>query len=327
MDNKAMAKKLKKAVMGAMAALLAAYCFPLTTHTLYGAFEDNGWGVRPLGMAGAFTAVADDANGQLYNPAGLAIVKQQEFSLMSAMLYTGLDTVNIGQNYFGYVLPLGEKYGGFGAAWGDLSSPSLYSENTVSLGYARTLNDIFKIRNLDISVGMNVKYLTHQYTLDARTVSDPVFAHGNSASATTDDAGILVKWKNTGINFAIASRNMTSPDVGLNSPDVVYVENVFAISHYTDNLPYLKLPLFTSALDFVSSNNSSDVRFGVESRFNNGQFAVRAGGSQENVTFGLGYEITLSGKTKIIIDYSFAWPLQIQDTTGSHLIGLTIRLP
>jgi len=47
---------------------------------------------------------------------------------------------------------------------------------------------------------------------------------GNSASAITEDAGILVEWKNTGINFALASRNISSPDVGLNSTDKVPVE-------------------------------------------------------------------------------------------------------
>jgi len=109
MNNKTLKRGLSKLTIGAMA-LLAAYCLPVSTHLLYAAFEDSGWGVRPLGMAGAFAAIADDANGQLYNPAGLATVQQKEFSLMSAMLYTGLDTVNIGQNYLGYVHPLNEKY-------------------------------------------------------------------------------------------------------------------------------------------------------------------------------------------------------------------------
>ena len=33
-------------------------------------------GVRPLGMGGAFTAVADDENALFYNPAGLARVRR-----------------------------------------------------------------------------------------------------------------------------------------------------------------------------------------------------------------------------------------------------------
>jgi hypothetical protein len=326
MNNKTQKRSFGRPIMGVMA-LLAVFCLSFTARSVYAAFEDSGWGVRPLGMGGAFAAIADDANGQLYNPAGLATVQQKEFSLMSAMLYTGLDTVNIGQNYLGYVHPLNEKFGTLGIAWGAISSPNLYREDTAAIGYGRTMNDIVKIRNLDISLGVNVKYLKHEYTLDIRTVNDPVFAHGNSAAATTGDAGILVEWVNTGLNFALASRNITSPDVGLNSPDIVYTENVFAVSHYAPTLPYLRLPHFTSALDIVSRNTNTDLRLGAESRFYNGAFAIRAGGSQEDVTFGLGYEISLSGNSKIIVDYSFAWPLQIQDTTGSHRIGLTIRFP
>jgi len=37
----------------------------------------DGFGVRPLGMGGAFTAVADDSDAVFYNPAGLADVESQ----------------------------------------------------------------------------------------------------------------------------------------------------------------------------------------------------------------------------------------------------------
>lgn len=37
----------------------------------------DGFGVRPLGMGGAFTAVADDSNAVYYNPAGIAEITTQ----------------------------------------------------------------------------------------------------------------------------------------------------------------------------------------------------------------------------------------------------------
>jgi len=40
-------------------------------------------GARPLGMGGAYTAVADDSGSLLYNPAGLARVKGIEFDLVN----------------------------------------------------------------------------------------------------------------------------------------------------------------------------------------------------------------------------------------------------
>ena len=129
--------------------VLAALMTVLLPCALFAAFKDSGWGVRPLGMAGAFTAVADDSNAPLYNPAGLARVKQEEFSLMSAKLYSGLNGVDIGLNYLSYVRDISDKYGGFGIAWAALASPTLYREDTVSLGYGRVLNDVVKMNNLD----------------------------------------------------------------------------------------------------------------------------------------------------------------------------------
>ena len=47
----------------------------------------TGAGSRPDGMAGAFTAVADDLSAIYYNPAGLVNIKKQEISLLYYPLY------------------------------------------------------------------------------------------------------------------------------------------------------------------------------------------------------------------------------------------------
>ncbi|MHB8763566.1 MAG: hypothetical protein ACYDA8_04380 [Deferrisomatales bacterium] len=46
-------------------------------------------GARPLGMGGAFTAVADDENALFYNPAGLDRVKQWGFALVNPLVEVG----------------------------------------------------------------------------------------------------------------------------------------------------------------------------------------------------------------------------------------------
>ncbi len=278
-------------------------------------------------MAGAFTAVADDANGQLYNPAGLPQVVHDEVSLMSAQLYSGLDGVNIGLNYLGYVHPLGKRAGSIGVTWGELSSPSLYTEDTAAIGYGRYLNDIFGFKQPAVSIGANFKYLKHAYTLDERTVGDPVFANGNSAAATTSDAGLLVSWEKLGLSCGVACKNTNTPNVGLLTVDQVPNENVIGLAYYNEKLPFLKLPYFTTALDVATRDGVSDIRFGVETWLFDGKFAIRSGGSQEDVTFGLGYEIKFGEKTKLIVDYSFAWPLQVENSTGSHRFGLSLQLP
>src|SRR5215467_15040209 len=73
------------------------------------AFEDTGWGARPVGMGGAFTAIADDSNAPLYNPAGLVQVQWNEVSAMYSRLFSGLtlysgdDTVHLDQSYVSFV--------------------------------------------------------------------------------------------------------------------------------------------------------------------------------------------------------------------------------
>ncbi len=47
-----------------------------------GAFVDVGYGVRPMGMGGAFTAISDDPNSAYWNPAGLLKVANPGVSLM-----------------------------------------------------------------------------------------------------------------------------------------------------------------------------------------------------------------------------------------------------
>jgi long-subunit fatty acid transport protein len=46
------------------------------------AFVDIGYGARPMGMGGAFTAVAADANAIFWNPAGLALLRKNHFTIM-----------------------------------------------------------------------------------------------------------------------------------------------------------------------------------------------------------------------------------------------------
>ena len=47
-------------------------------------------GTRPLGMGGAFTAVADDGNTITWNPAGLPRLRRKEFTSSYADLYACL---------------------------------------------------------------------------------------------------------------------------------------------------------------------------------------------------------------------------------------------
>ncbi|MGA2091676.1 MAG: hypothetical protein ABSH12_09495 [Endomicrobiales bacterium] len=294
----------------------------------FAAFDDTGWGARPLGMGGAFTAVADDANGPLFNPAGSAQTTQKEATFMSAQLFTGLEGVQIAQNYFGYVQPLGGKMGSVSIAYASLSAPGYYLENTGCISYGKFF-DSLSSENIKVSLGASAVYLSHQYTLDQYTMHDPVFANGNTGSALTADVGALVVLPKTGISLAYVSKYINNPNVGLLTEDIVSNENVAAVAYYTDMLPFLHLPRFTIDTDVVNQNDTpTDVRIGAETWLMDGKFAVRMGENASEVSMGFGYVLGFKNSgTSLVIDYSFGWPLQIEETTGSHRIAVTVRFP
>ena len=50
-------------------------------------FLNVGVGARGLGMGGAYTALADDANALYWNPAGLSKLEKREFTASHAELF------------------------------------------------------------------------------------------------------------------------------------------------------------------------------------------------------------------------------------------------
>ena len=63
---------------------------PIVAGRYAGDFMAIGAGVRPLGMGGAFAAIADDGSAIYWNPSGIAQIKESHISVMHAFLYNGL---------------------------------------------------------------------------------------------------------------------------------------------------------------------------------------------------------------------------------------------
>jgi hypothetical protein len=79
---------------------------------LWAGFEDVGIGARPLGMGGAFAAIADDSNAVYWNPAGMVQVNQQQAMFMHGV-YGSVSDVNF--DYLSYVYPM--KDWALGLGW------------------------------------------------------------------------------------------------------------------------------------------------------------------------------------------------------------------
>lgn len=294
----------------------------LASQVVYGAFEDTYWGVRALGMGGAYTAVVNDANSPLYNIAGIANCGQKEITLMGSRLFTGLDGVEIGANYLGFVYPFEqEKYGALSFAWSSLGTPALARYDTFNIGYARRLNDAFQLDTdvVNLSAGLNIKYLAQEINFDEED-SDL----SSSKGAVTGDIGILAQFTN-GISVGFSSKYLTSPDIGFVEEDKVSNVNVIGLGYYTDEIPYIKIPTFTADIDVIFIDGETKLRLGVESYVLDNKLAIRLGGREEALNVGFGYEFSFINESKLIIDYALEIPLEVEESYGSHFIALSFR--
>lgn len=139
-------------------------------------FLDIGVGGRALGMGGAYTALADDANSLYWNPAGLSALKKREFTASHAELFESTR-----HDFLVYAQPL--MQGAFAAGVTYLSQGKIEgrdglgrptggfdaSDAALSLGYGR------KFEAADL--GATFKYLrSHIGSTEAQGVAADVGA-------------------------------------------------------------------------------------------------------------------------------------------------------
>lgn len=112
-----------------------------------------GVGARPLGMGGAFTALADESSTIYWNPAGLSLLKKREISGMYGSLFkdTSYSFVSYAQTFSGHRdKPAGEKKKkekskmAVGVGWLQLRCLGIEkTDQNKSLGNTRMINDAF----------------------------------------------------------------------------------------------------------------------------------------------------------------------------------------
>lgn len=298
---------------------IMSFTFCTSNFQLYGAFKDAGWGTRPAGMGGAFTAIADDSTGPLWNPSGIAQMSYSEASFMYSNYYTGLDlkaadeSVTLGFNYLSFVTPkLG--FGSIGLSWANFSTSNLYNEDTYTLTYAKKLNDWITLTP-EVFAGFNLKYLNHAYTLDKYAKLDPVFVNGTSKDAVAVDLGVLIKPYDK-ISIGLAGKNLNQPDVGLKDKDIVPMEILVGAAYRWTPIT----PLF----DVKIRDGNTRFSLGAESWLFEENLGIRAGFNTTEATVGLSFAGIRSDVLGLNLDYSFILPLKIQESSGSHRISLGI---
>ncbi len=280
----------------------------------FAAFNDIGVGARPLGLGGAFVALADDSNAANYNAAGLGYIDAIHLGGTHAQRFNGLITYNAVSG----IIPLG-KIGAIGASFGDLAEDSdIYHEQIVRISYG---NALFK----QFAVGTNLKLFRTSFNeANEFVVENPYFAQ-TSSSAVSFDFGVIVKpFKSLSLGASVENllpADMSISDTSAGDTPIVPVpmsiraglayrlETIAEMSTQgavVSNL--LKGSLGT--FEIASRNDAIYIRTGVEVWLNQ-SIAVRGGygvknGSNSATTLSFGGSAKLPiGKTAIQLDYGF----------------------
>jgi hypothetical protein len=114
---------------------------------------------RPVGLGGAYTALATDANALLYNPAGLAQVSRHEATFMHNAHMQGIN-----QEYAAYASPHGWSASLNYLRFGDVQKTTLSNPDGQGLGQT-TLSDLalgagygLKLED-SLALGLGLKYI------------------------------------------------------------------------------------------------------------------------------------------------------------------------
>ncbi len=328
MNSKGNVKFPSRFLGAAAAALLLNITLSLSSHA---AFQESLWGARPSGLAGAFTALADDANAPAYNPAGISFLTRNEMTFMYASLLTGLDlnagngqTSKLGLGYFSFVPRIKEgQYGSYAISWSNFAASNLLKEDSFTLTYADNIKFESLAQRPTLAYGANVKFLSRSFTLDSRSASDRVFQSGRKANAVAGDLGLMVRPNFAlvpGLKFGFSAQNINRPDIGLAAKDRVPEKYTFGVA-YQD----LKFRLLNPALDVSRRNGRTLVTMAWEGWMMRDAFAFRLGGNEDNVGGGLGYQFRLFNGVFMRLDYSLLVPLEVEETNGDHRFSVTMN--
>jgi len=103
--------------------------------------DNIGGGVRAVAMGSAFVAVSDDASAVFWNPAGLSLLRQQEFSFQHS------DWFGAGRESLFYGLPI-PKIGGMGFSGSYMGYGSFDGRDSLGV-----LNGSYGANQIDLGAG------------------------------------------------------------------------------------------------------------------------------------------------------------------------------
>jgi len=305
-----------------------------------GEFLSIGVGGRPLGMGGAFVAIANDVTAGYYNPAGLAKLNYPQIALMHDERYGNL----VNYNYAAVAIPYGKDYT-FGLSIMRLGVDGI--PDTRKALYDANGDGILDINTDRLNYDLITEFSNQDwafYLTGAKRVTDDLYLGANVKILSRS----IAEYSAFGIGFDIGAyySPMENLMLGANVQDVTTTFVAWSTGRNELITPTAKvgaayqldflggkiLPAVDLDIRFENRRYASqfnigpisfDPHFGMEYSYKN-LFAIRAGYNDvKQFTFGAGVKLP-----KLNIDYSFArFNMSADDRLpDTHRISLMLTL-
>jgi len=305
-----------------------------------GEFLSIGVGGRPLGMGGAYVAIANDVTAGYYNPAGLAKLNYPQIALMHDERYGNL----VNYNYAAVAIPYGKDYT-FGLSIMRLGVDGI--PDTRKALYDANGDGILDINTDRLNYDLITEFSNQDwafYLTGAKRVTDDLYLGANVKILSRS----IAEYSAFGIGFDIGAyySPMENLMLGANVQDVTTtfvawstgrnelitptakVGAAYQLEFFGGRiLPAVDLDIRFENRRYASQFNIGPISFdphvGMEYSYKN-LFAIRAGYNDvKQFTFGAGVKLP-----KLNIDYSFArFNMSADDRLpDTHRISLMLTL-
>lgn len=253
-------------------------------------FEDLESGARAEGMAGAFTAIADDPSAIQFNPAGLNQIQNISATSFYKLIFGGVgaDLHNI---CFNLAYPINKTTGVMGVSMQEMGI-SIHSEKVLTLSHGFSL----------------VKDISFGYNLRGYQLSQGDFGSGYAFGI---DLGVLTRiYKRWQTGFYI--HNINNPKMGTTTK-----YNLPRLINF--GVAYRPTYGIASTLDISKEvGKPTRIMVGQEFQIIENLLTIRAGMQTEPIRFAFGLR---SGIKNIFIDYAVTTHPELP---LSHNFGLSV---
>ncbi len=282
-------------------------CFAKGRGTTGANFLKIAVGARPLGMGGAFVAVADDANTIWWNPAGIASIRRKELTLMHNEM--GED---IRYQFLAYNQPVRKLRGGLGGSISYLSVSNIQGYNT---GGEKTK----KLRTYDLGIGLcyGLRILPSVSGGINFKFIDEKLAHKKASTCALDIGGL---WKTplSGLQLGFNIQNLGGGLKFIQERSALPLNSKLGCAY---EFKFFGAQSILAVDVNIPVDYSVFVNGGVECKIYN-LIALRAGiKSKDDLSSGLRLGIGIGGKN-LVVDYSW---LSRGDFEDSHRMSATLR--